>query len=145
MVHIQVCITISDEVFENLKENVGQWSCESCSSSVVDDDPTMISGLNDVMKKLSKMERKNNLLLDWLDKVTEENQLLKSELGDIKNQVETLSGRLESNTEEVLAEMKDREYRARNIIVYNLDESKHADLDERIKHDKNEVVDGGTC
>ncbi|KAL3286564.1 hypothetical protein HHI36_001066 [Cryptolaemus montrouzieri] len=118
----KTCITIGDLQFENLKKGVGQWCCEVCSA-----DASMISGkkskkvtLEDKMRKLEVMETKYNQLLDKFDKVANENKVLKSELGDINEQVAALNNKFNNNTEEIMAEIKDKEHRARNIIIYNL-------------------------
>ncbi|KAL3265403.1 hypothetical protein HHI36_009609, partial [Cryptolaemus montrouzieri] len=77
--------------------------------------------LEDIMRKLEVMETNYNQLLDKFDKVA------------------ALNDKFNNNTEEIMVEIKDREHRARNIIIYNLDESAHTDLEKRITHDTGEV------
>ncbi|KAL3273677.1 hypothetical protein HHI36_015107 [Cryptolaemus montrouzieri] len=76
---------------------------------------------------------------DKFDKVANENKVLKSELGDINEQVAVLNDKFNNNTGEIMTEMKDREHRARNIIIYNRYESALTDLEKRISHDTGEV------
>ena len=51
----------------------------------------------------------------------------------------TSSGQGHGNPEEVIKEIKAQEERMNNIILFNVPESKASDLNERTKHDKEEV------
>ncbi|KAL3282177.1 hypothetical protein HHI36_005371, partial [Cryptolaemus montrouzieri] len=50
-----------------------------------------------------------------------------------------LDEKLDRNTEDIVAEIRERECRARNIIVHNISESASASLEERIQHDRNVI------
>ncbi|KAL3281308.1 hypothetical protein HHI36_004519 [Cryptolaemus montrouzieri] len=140
-------ISISDLDFENLRKGVDHLLCESCCAEDVDEgDPTMILSkrpskltLEDLMNKLNKMEAKYNKLLDELDRAAAENKLLKTELGECKEEMAILDEKLDRNTDDIVAQIREREHRARNIIVHDLSESASASLEEKIQHDINVI------
>ncbi len=96
-----------------------------------------------------KLEEKVNRLEEKID-----NKAEKAEVEEIRERVTTLEDKVKSNQEEiptpstssgqgnpsdVIKEIKDQEERMRNIILFNVPESKATDINERTKHDKEEV------
>ncbi|KAL3265700.1 hypothetical protein HHI36_009903 [Cryptolaemus montrouzieri] len=88
--------------FGNLKKGVDHWLCETCCVEDMDEgDPTMKSGkrpckltFEDIMNKHNKIDAKFNKLLDKLDRPAAENKLLKTELGECKQQMAILDEKL---------------------------------------------------
>ncbi|KAL3281371.1 hypothetical protein HHI36_004581, partial [Cryptolaemus montrouzieri] len=93
----------------------------------------------DVMSKLNSIENKYDMLLSKFDLLVKENTSLKSELTFVKNEFEILKkGTL--NSEEVISEINDRSSRARNVILLDVKESAHVNLNDRIAEDMKEVA-----
>ncbi|KAL3282261.1 hypothetical protein HHI36_005452 [Cryptolaemus montrouzieri] len=84
--------------------------------------------LQDVMSKLNSIENKYMLLYKF-DLLVKENTSLKSGLNVVKREIEILKkGTL--NSEEVISEINDRSSRARNVILLDVKESAHVNLND---------------
>ncbi|KAL3273616.1 hypothetical protein HHI36_015048, partial [Cryptolaemus montrouzieri] len=93
--------------------------------------------LQDVMSKLNSIENKYDMLLSKFDLLVKENTYLKSELNVVENEFEILN-KLTLNSEEVISEINDNSSRARNVILLDVKESAHVNLNDRIAEDMKE-------
>ncbi len=113
----------------------------------------------EVQKELEKKADKEELQKLEQRVTTLEEKTNKEDMEGIKDKVQALEGKINStrgntndfenpqpgtsfgsgNTMDVIKEMKDQEDRKRNIIFWNIPEPKAKDMNEKIKHDKEEV------
>ncbi len=114
----------------------------------------------EVQKELEKKADKEDLQKLEQRVTNLEEKANKEDVEEIKDKVQKLEGRINSTHEnaqdsanpqpstssgggntmdEVIKEMKDQEDRKRNIIFFNIPESKSKDMNERVKHDKEEA------
>ncbi len=135
------------------------WYCDACDivqSGIIREITILKSQQSQFKKKLDELEEKKvdkEDLQKELDKkaakedvekleerinTMEGKQATSGESSTVNPQASTSSGN--GNTmEDVIKEMKDQEDRKRNIIFFNIPESKAKDMNERTKHDKEEV------
>ena len=142
------CIAASAKGKGKAKSRV-HWYCNTCEIVT-----------NDWMRSMSTLHANQQVLQEKVKKL-EENLEGKADQNDVKkieNRVDILEGKVntiqekpqnpqpstsgtptQENTSDVIKEIKEQEDRKRNMIFFNVPESKLSDVNDRTKHDKEEV------
>ncbi len=141
------CISASSKGKGKGKSRV-HWYCNTCD--IVTND--WMRSMSTLHANQQQLEVRVNKLEEKVDKKAD-----KEDVEEIKNKVEGLEEKINSTQEngpgnpqpststgegttmEVIKEMKDQEDRMRNIIFFNIPESNSSDMNDRTKHDKEEV------
>uniref|UniRef100_A0A8D8UH26 Uncharacterized protein n=1 Tax=Cacopsylla melanoneura TaxID=428564 RepID=A0A8D8UH26_9HEMI len=91
---------------------------------------------NDEKRKSDKHSASNNNdLLTVITLLQEQVKKLQDSLDSIKQGNETKSKCTSSDMDDVINEMEERKKRSKNIIIYDIQESKNTDPEDRKKHD----------
>ncbi len=140
------CIAASNKGKGKGKSRV-HWYCNTCDIVT-----------NDWMRSMSTLHANQQVLERRVEKL-EEKVEKKADLEDVKqieNRVTGLEGKInqiqenpgssqpstssgQGNPSDVIREIKDQEERKRNLVFFNIPESKASDVNDRAKHDKEEV------
>ncbi len=140
------CIAASSKGKGKTKSRV-HWYCNTCD--IITDD---------WMRSMSTLHANQQVLEGKVDKLEEkiEKKADLEEMKQIENRVTTLEARIstiqenpenpqpstssgQGNQDDVIKEIKDQEERKKNVLFFNLPESKASDVNDRAKHDKEEV------
>lgn len=142
----QACAGLSDEAYDLIKneEDVFHWYCQKCKRQALSEVKT--GNLIEVKCKAmdAKIDRFKNELEDKLNKeliqVRDEMNYLKHSMEKMQKDMEKNSQSVESCKSEVamqsLEELRQREGRKTNILIYNITESNSENNDERKEYDK---------
>ncbi len=141
------CITTSSKGKGKAKSRV-HWYCNTCD--IVTND--WMRSMSTLHANQQQLEVKVKNLEEKVDKKAD-----KEEVEEIKKKVQDMEGKINSTQEndpanpqpstspgngttmDVIKEMKDQDDRKRNIIFFNIPESKATDMNDKTKHDKEEV------
>lgn len=158
---------VLDNYGEELKNPKGKrWFCESCEpkggnvkrpsigetvDSTGSESPNLNKShqnktytLNDVMQKLEEMDSKYEILLEKYEEQLKVNKQFKTEIDELKKTVkrleeqksESTSG-VQKTTTDTLNEIRDREYRRKNLVIFGIKELDSEEPDERRSYDIN--------
>ncbi len=140
------CIAASSKGKGKAKSRV-HWYCNTCD--LVTNDwmrsmSTLHANQQQLEGKVKKLEEKMETKADQneVEKIDQRVTNLEGKINTIQQNPEnpqpSTSG-VQNNAEDVIKEIKEQEERKRNIIFFNVPESKSSDLNERTKHDKEEI------
>ncbi len=142
------CIAASAKGKGKAKSRV-HWYCNTCDIVT-----------NDWMRSMSTLHANQQVLQEKVKKLEEklEGKADQNDVKNIENKVDILERKVSSiqektqnaqpstsgsssqeNASDVIKEIKQQEDRKRNMIFFNVPESKSSDVNDRIKHDKEEV------
>ncbi|KAL3285716.1 hypothetical protein HHI36_000246 [Cryptolaemus montrouzieri] len=94
-----------------------------------------------VLPKLNSMEEKYNKLLEKFTLQADENRVLKSEIGVMKKELIEFKSKNNLSAENIICEVNERSQRSKNVIIFDLIESNHENIKDRIDHDINLVLE----
>lgn len=131
------CESIQLELYKMLQKfNSQMWFCSTCKTEVKRNN-----------EKIRELEKKNELMESKV-KILEENwgilrkEILEEAVAKVKTEVgEDLVKRTAKYVMEQMKEDNERDKKKENIIMYNVEESKMENIDERIKEDAKRVCD----
>ncbi|KAL3269177.1 hypothetical protein HHI36_008262 [Cryptolaemus montrouzieri] len=97
--------------------------------------------LENIMSKLNNMEESYKSLMTEFDCLVEENKVLKSKLRVVKNDLEVMRKKTDIEPNKIFSEINDRMSRAKNVLLFNVKESNHLDIQQRIGLDMKKVLE----
>lgn len=160
------CISMSKATLNSYEkelknQNGKRWFCQPCEprtekvkrpslGTTSSPNPVKVSEgssgytLNDVMKKLENIDDKYTILLEKYEEQIAINHKLRVELDELKHRVDGLHQQKyqektnnQNNTNDALEEIREREHRKRNLVVYGVEEMNSEEPEERKCHDVN--------
>ena len=106
--------------------------CKTCCKMVA----KVTKGQKEMEVRLKKVEKENEEMKVTLESVQTKLRMFEGGLKQVENDLDKAKVEVR---EEVRSELKEKEAREENIVIYGLDESEKVDAKERIKDDKDKV------
>lgn len=141
---------MTPDYFDNCRKayeiwNVSAFICKICRRLMV----KMTKRMKELEEAVMELRNKVTLLEVEKETVTEKLKVVEGKADQAKHGLVEVEKEVENGMEKakeevklvIKTEMKEREVRSNNIVVYGIPESNEADTDKRKEHDKKQVIE----